>query len=202
MSAHGADRHDAARRASRSARRAGARTRSRAGRSSAGTVIALVPLVLIVYYLLQQGPRRVELGLLHDRPDRQHVLQDLEHRRHQERDPRHDRDRRARLARSRCRSAIGVAVWLVEYGRDSWFAQRRALLRRRAHRRALDRVRPVHLHRADRRHGQLLRRLQGLDRAVAADAARRHPLGRGDPAARARTRCANRRSRSGRRAGG
>ena len=31
---------------------------------------------------------------------------------------------------------IGVAVWLVEYGRDSWFAHARALLRRRAHGRA------------------------------------------------------------------
>ena len=31
---------------------------------------------------------------------------------------------------------VGVAIWLVEYGKDSWFAQHRALLRRRAHGRA------------------------------------------------------------------
>ncbi len=52
-----------------------------------------------------QGPVLVEPELLHDRPDRQHVLQELEHRRDQERDPRHDRDGRAGLARSRSRSA-------------------------------------------------------------------------------------------------
>ena len=63
----------------------------------AGTVIALIPLVLIVYYLLRKGLGAWSVELLHDRPDRQHVLRRLEHRRHQERDPRHDRDRRAGL---------------------------------------------------------------------------------------------------------
>ena len=96
MSAHGADERPA-RALRRQPGAAGARTGSRAARSLAGTVIALIPLVLIVYYLLQQGPGLVEPELLHDRPDRQHVLQELEHRRHQERDPRHDRDRRAGL---------------------------------------------------------------------------------------------------------
>ena len=36
----------------------------------AATLIALVPLVLVIYYLLKQGPRRDQLALLHDRPDR------------------------------------------------------------------------------------------------------------------------------------
>ena len=52
--------------------------------------------------------------------------------------------------RSRSRSAIGVALYLVEYGKQSRVRQRRALLRRRDDRRAVDRLRPVHLHRADR----------------------------------------------------
>ena len=87
----------AAARASTSARRAGARTGSPAAAILAATVLALIPLALIVYYLLHKGLCSWSVELLHDRPDRQHVLRELEHRRDQERDPRHDRDRRAGL---------------------------------------------------------------------------------------------------------
>ena len=45
---------------------------------------------------------------------------------------------------------IAVALYLTEYGKDGLVRQRRALLRRRDDRRAVDRVRPVHLHRARR----------------------------------------------------
>ena len=97
---------------------------------------------------------------------------------------------------------IGVAVWLVEYGRDSRFAQTVRFF--------VDVLTGVpsivfglfiYIVLIDR-HRQLLRRLQGLDRAVAADAPGRDPLGRGDPAAGPDRRCASRRSRSARRAGG
>ena len=37
----------------------------------AGTVIALVPLVLVLYYLLLQGAEGLERLVLHDRSERQ-----------------------------------------------------------------------------------------------------------------------------------
>ena len=62
-------------RASPSARRAGARTRSLAPPiHDRARCIALIPLVLIVYYLLSKGLELLEHELLHDRPHRQHVL--------------------------------------------------------------------------------------------------------------------------------
>ena len=64
---------------------------------------------------------------------------------------------------------IGVALYLVEYGKKTRVRQLRPLLRRRDDRRAVDRLRPVHLHRA------------GADRASAATS----PAGR----ARSRSRC-------------
>ena len=179
---------------------AGAPTRSCAACCWPATLIALVPLVLVLYYLLKQGPRRVQLGLLHDRPDRRAS----------------SATRAASRARSSARSrssrspsliavpiGIGVALYLVEYGKDSRLRQRRPLLRRRDDRRAVDRLRPVHLHRAGaQRRRRQLRRLEGLGRARAADAAGRHALGRGRAATSCPTRCARRRSRSARRAGG
>src|SRR5205807_5927874 len=48
-------------------------------------------------------------------------LQEPEHRRHQERAAGHDRDGRLASAIS-IPIGIGVALWLVEYGRSSWFA--------------------------------------------------------------------------------
>ena len=57
------------------------------------TLIALVPLVLVIYYLLYKGLGAVKQRLLHDRPERQLLRQS---RRDPQRDPRHARDRRAR----------------------------------------------------------------------------------------------------------
>ena len=76
---------------------------------------------------------------------------------------------------------IGVALYLVEYGKDTLVRELRPLPHRRDDRRPVDRLRTVHLHRARglarRRHR--LRRLEGLDRAGAADAAGRRPVRRG-----------------------
>ena len=87
-----------------------------------------------------------------------------------------DRDparRRRRALPRRVRQEVGVR-------------QRRPLLHRRDDRRAVDRLRPVHLHRARaQRLRRQLRRLEGLDRARAADAAGRHALVRGRAEARA-----------------
>ena len=81
-----ADRGDAS---SRRSAPAPARRQGRArGSSALATGVALVPLVLILYYLLKQGLGGVELGLLHDRPDR---LVPRRPGRHQERDHRHRR---------------------------------------------------------------------------------------------------------------
>ena len=101
----------------------------------------------IIYYLHQGGDRRLERRLLHHRPDR----------------PLPRRPGRHQVARSSgtivivaLASAIaipigiGVALYLVEYGKGSHVRQRRALLRRRDDRRAVDRLRPVRLHRARR----------------------------------------------------
>ena len=97
---------------------------------------------------------------------------------------------------------IGVALYLVEYGKDSALRQRRALLRRRHDRRAVDRLRPLHLHRPRRHQDRRdVRRLEGLGRAGAAHAAGRHALGRGRAQPRARLACARPRWRSARRAG-
>jgi hypothetical protein len=71
----------------------------------------------------QQGPRRVELDFFTTDPTGNTFFKNSRHRRHQERDPRHDRDGRAGLRDRRCRSGVGVALWLVEYGKSSWFAQ-------------------------------------------------------------------------------
>ena len=98
------------------------RDRIARGAVLAGTVLALIPLAVDRLLPAEQGPVLVELELLHDRPHRQHLLQELHHRRRTERDHRHDRDRRARLGCSSIPIGIGVAVWLVEYGRSSWFA--------------------------------------------------------------------------------
>ena len=63
---------------------------------------------------------------------------------------------------------IGVALYLVEYGKDGRFADVGALLRRRDDRRAVDRLRPVRLHHArDRRRRSAtgFAALEGLGRA-------------------------------------
>ena len=67
---------------------------------------------------------------------------------------------------------IGVALYLTEYGKESLVRQHRALLRRRDDGRAVDHVRPVHLHRAgDRaRRGSGFAAWKGVGGAVAADA--------------------------------
>ena len=173
-------------RASPSARRAGAGTGSRARASWPPPLIALMPLVLIIYYLLRKGLGSWSWSFFTTDPTGNTFFESSEHRRHQERDPRHDRDRRARLG-----------------DRDPDRDRRGGVARRVRHAPAgsrstvrffvdvltgvpVDHLRPVRLHRADRRHRQLLRRLQGLDRAVAADAPGRDPLGRGGPAARPR----------------
>ena len=85
-------------------------------------------------------------SVLHHRSQRQLLRQP---RRYPQRDPRHDRDRRARdtdLGPDRDRR--GAVPDRVRQGLA--IRQRRALLRRRDDRRPLDRVRPVHLHRARR----------------------------------------------------
>ena len=122
------------------------------------TVIALVPLVLIIYYLLHKGLSAVDYErLLHDRSRtanffgnpggiRSAILGTLEIVALATADRGPDRDRR-RAVPDRVRQAVAVR-------------ERRALLRRRDDRRAVDRVRPVHLHRARARHvgGRLHRR--------------------------------------------
>ena len=80
----------------RSAPAAGARTRSCAARCWPRRSIALVPLVLVIYYLLYKGLSAVDQErLLHDRSDRQLLRQPGWD---SQRDPRLARDRRARDA--------------------------------------------------------------------------------------------------------
>ena len=98
---------------------------------------------------------------------------------------------------------IGVALWLTEYGKDSWFAN--------VVRYFVDVMTGVpsivfglfiYIVLVLGGVGRLVRGLEGLDRAVPADAPDRHTFGRGGAAARARPACARRRWRWARRAGG
>ena len=167
--------------------------------SRAATVLALVPLVLILYYLIKKGIGAWSGSFFTTDPNgnflgdpggiKSAILGTIE------------------MVGARDAIAvpvgIGVALYLTEYGRDEPLREGRALLRRRDDGRAVDRLRPVHLHHAGReRRGRRLRRLEGLGRARAADAAGRDPLGRGRAAARAGLAARGRRSRSARRAGG
>ena len=168
----------------RSAPAGAAPTRSRAACSLVGTLVALVPLVLVLYYLIKQGLGALELDFFTTDPTGAFLG-----------DPggiksaiaRHDRDRRAgRADRHPDRHRRRAVPRRVRQGQP--LRQRRPLLRRRDDRRAVDRLRPVRLHHA--RHRRLrrggLRRLEGLGRAGAADAAGRDALGRGGAAARPR----------------
>ena len=98
-------------------------------------MLALIPLVLIVYYLLRKGLGSWSSSFFTTDPTgntffksssiggiKSAILGTIEIV--------------ALASAIAVPIGIGVAVWLVEYGKDSWFAQRRALLRRRAHGRA------------------------------------------------------------------
>ena len=99
-----------------------AQDRSRAGRSSPRTVLALIPLVLIVYYLLQQGARRRGAASFFTTDPtgntffksssiggiKSAILGTIEIV--------------ALASAIAVPIGVGVAVWLVEYGTNSWFA--------------------------------------------------------------------------------
>ena len=157
----------------------------------AGTGLALVPLVLVIYYLLYKGLGAWSGSLLHHRSQRELLRRP---RRDPQRDLRHAGDRGPGLAhRHPGRDRRGAVSDRVRQG--GLVRQRRALLRRRDDRRAFGRVRPVHLHRArDLPRGRLgVRRLEGLAGAGAADAADRHPLLRSRAHCWCRGACARRR---------
>ena len=101
--------------------RAGARTGSRAATITAGTVVALIPLVLVVYYLLTRGSSAWSWSFFTTDPTgntffktssiggiKSAILGTIEIV--------------ALASAIAIPIGIGVAVWLVEYGRDSWFA--------------------------------------------------------------------------------
>ena len=113
----------------------------------AATVVALVPLVLILYYLFKQGPRRAGAGDFFTTDPTGNFLGD----------PGGIKSAIlgtieivALAAAIAIPIGIGVALYLVEYGKQSRFARGRPLLHRRDDRRAVDRLRPVHLHHARR----------------------------------------------------
>ena len=76
---------------------------------------------------------------------------------------------------------IMVAIYLVEYGRGR-LARTDDLSGRRARRHPFDRRCPVHLQRLDHHTGFPAERVRRVARAGLADAARGHPLDRGDAA--------------------
>ena len=111
----------------------------------AATIVALIPLVLIIYYLLHKGLSAwTQSGFFTTDPTgsffgspggiRSAILGSLEI-----------------VALATLISipiGIGVALYLTEYGKEWLVREHRALLRRRDDGRAVDHVRPVHLHRA------------------------------------------------------
>ena len=117
-------------------------SRGRRARAAAAAADRLLP--------ARQGAERLERQLLHDRSDRQHVLRERPHRRRQERDPRHDRDRGAGLGDldpgRHLRGRLARRVRPPQLVRADG-----AVLRGRSYGCALDPVRAVHLHRVDRR---------------------------------------------------
>src|SRR4051794_14974855 len=130
----------------------------------------------------EEGARRLELALLHDRPDgelpRRPGGREVGH-------PRDDRDGRDRSGDRdpdrRRRRAVSHRV-----RRRRAAGQGRALPHRRDDRRAVDRLRPVHLHLAGgHRRRRLVRGVEGRARPVAADAAGGRTRGGGRAAARA-----------------
>ena len=181
MSAHGASPERLGRFAVSPARR----RKDRIARTGLllGTLLALVPLVLIVYYLLRKGLGAWSPSFFTTDPTgntffgtasiggiKSAILGTIEIV--------------ALASAISIPLGVGVAIWLVEYGRASWFAQ--------AVRFFVDVLTGVPSILFGLfvyivliiGTGSTLRRLQGLDRARAADAADRDSLGRGDPAAR------------------
>ena len=147
----------------------------------------------------QAGARGLELRLLHDRPDR--PLPGLAGR--------HPSAILGTIEMVALASAIaipfgiGVALYLVEYGKDEPLRQRRPLLRRRHDRRALGRLRPLRLHRARRDEGRGRRSRAG--RAPSRSRCSCSPSSRAPPrscSTSCPTACARAPSRSARRAGG
>ena len=137
-----------------SRRAAGAPTSLRAAARRWRPLVALVPLVLVLYYLLKQGlgaiswtsspPTRPAKFFGDPGGIKSAIIGTID-------------DRRAGDRRSPIPIGIGVALYLVEYGRGVEASPRRALLHRRDDGRAVDRLRPVRLHHARRRRRRRLR---------------------------------------------
>ncbi len=147
-------------------RAAGARTAMMRGVLAAATVLALVPLVLIIWYLIKKGIGSWSGSFFTSDPNgnflgdpggvKSAILGTLE---------------MVGLATLiAVPIGIGVALYLTEYGRERLVRLGGALLRRRDDGRAVDRLRPVRLHHA---------------RGRPASAAAASPAGR----ARSRSRC-------------
>ena len=150
----------------------------------AATVIALMPLVLIIYYLLYKGLSAWSEQLLHHRSERQLLRQP---RRDPQRDPRHARDRRAgdadlgpdrdrrRAVPDRVRQGLAFAN-VVRYFVDVMTGVPSIVFGLFIY------IVLVISHAG----GTGFAALEGLGRALAADAADRDPLRRGRAAARPR----------------